>query len=251
MWCGLLKLCSVLLTFGRHSPLWNHFRSLVHFCDQTSQQRFPPSSSLFILVDSAPLLPLFPLNCKAESNAITWERSSGRKTSQLITTHMLPNTRSLSASTPSNDLLRFLNARFWWRSARTSRRKTLRTVAAERRLQECNYMKTAAYRKTCRHALVCISSSPSSAIVCLGCCPPVVLMRVFSASFCCSRHTYKERAHGGGDTCLLSVCFCTAVLLVFVFLKFDTDFTSGFFVVFLSTTVCDLLAQKSAWTHLY
>lgn len=183
----------------------------------------PPSSSLFILVDSAPLLPLFPLNCKAESNAITSERSSGRQTSQLITAHMLPNTRSLSASTPSNDLLRFLNARFCLRSARTGRRQTLATVAAERRMQECNYTKTAAHCKTCRHALVCIPSSPPSAIVCLGCCPPVVLMRVFLRPFVVpvtptwSEHMEEEK-HA---FCLfVSAQRCCSSLF---FLKFDTE----------------------------
>lgn len=34
-------------------------------------------------------------------------------------------------------------------------RKTVPTVAAERRLEECNYTSAAAHCKTCRHALVC------------------------------------------------------------------------------------------------
>lgn len=102
----------------------------------------------------------------------------------------------------------FLNARVWRRFARTDRRKILPTAVAERRQEECNYMKTAAYCKACRHALVCRAPLLCCGI-CLGCCPPVVLMRVFSTSLCCSCHTYKEGAHGGGDPCcdfLLSVC---------------------------------------------
>lgn len=50
-------------------------------------------------------------------------------------------------------------------------------------------------------------TQPRYCALCLGCCPPVVLMRVFSASLCYFCHTYREGAHGGGDTFLLSVCF--------------------------------------------
>lgn len=81
--------------------------------------------------------------------------------------------------------------------------------------------------------------------ICLGCCPPVVLMRVFSASLCYFCHTYKEGAHGGGDACLdflLSVCFYTAVLLVVLifFVRYwlcITDARGIFFHEFLSARV--------------
>lgn len=59
-----------------------------------------------------------------------------------------------------------VSARVWWRSARTDRRKTLPTVAAERRLEECNYTKAAAYCKTCRHALVCRQPTLSAIVPC-------------------------------------------------------------------------------------
>lgn len=43
-------------------------------------------------------------------------------------------------------------------------RKTVPTVAAERRLEECNYTSAAAYCKTCRHALVC--RHPAAIVLC-------------------------------------------------------------------------------------
>lgn len=77
--------------------------------------------------------------------------------------------------------------------------------------------------RSCPHPLRSSSSHPS--IVCLRCCPLLVLMRVFfssssssPASLCCFRHTYNEGAHGGGDTCLdflLSVCAQQCSLLFF------------------------------------
>lgn len=43
-------------------------------------------------------------------------------------------------------------------------RRTVPTVAAERRLEECNYTSAAAYCKTCRHALVC--RHPAAIVLC-------------------------------------------------------------------------------------
>lgn len=56
--------------------------------------------------------------------------------------------------------LKVLKIRFvlWWRSSRAhsrKKKKCSRLLGAERRQEECNYTKTAAYCKTRRHALVC------------------------------------------------------------------------------------------------
>lgn len=47
---------------------------------------------------------------------------------------------------------------------RAHQRKAVPTVAAERRLEECNYTSAAAYCKTCRHALVC--RHPAAIVLC-------------------------------------------------------------------------------------
>ena len=163
MWCALLRtqVKKTHLPFKDMHP-WNQLGSLF---SSTSTFQLTPLRSLcppLGLLWAALVSCLSPWNCKGTNTRDhPWMTPSDHISHVLFLCfvlfcffqHLLSSRHGLQRpqkSTPPSPP----SARVCWRSAGADRRKTLPTVAAERRLEECNYTKAAAYCKTCRHGLV-------------------------------------------------------------------------------------------------